>query len=274
MTNPITTEGVAQALRAVWQYRGFIAGSVKREFQAKYRHSLLGAAWIVLQPLATIVVYTLIFSQVMQAKVPGVESSTFTYSIYLCSGILTWSLFSEMAARAQGMFLEHANLIKKLSFPRLCLPTIVVINALANFAVIFSLFLLFLLATGTFPGWIFLAIVPLLLIQIAFAVGLGVTLGILHVFFRDVGQLFSVGLFFWFWLTPIVYPLAILPEALQQMIRLNPMTGLIGGYQAVMVEQSAPDWQALWLISALAVGLLTIAWRLYRRHAGEMVDEL
>src|SRR5450631_298974 len=120
-------------LKPLWAYRGFILGSVKREFQIKYRNSLLGAAWTILNPLAMILVYTVIFSQVMRAKLPGVDSS-FAYSIYLCSGVLTWGLFAEISGRAQTVFLENANLIKKINFPRLCLPVVVVLNALINFS--------------------------------------------------------------------------------------------------------------------------------------------
>jgi lipopolysaccharide transport system permease protein len=152
----------------LWAYRGFILGSVKREFQSKYRNSMLGAAWTVINPLAMIVVYTVIFAQVMRARLPGVNS-TFAYSIYLCAGVLTWGLFSEITGRAQNIFLEHANLLKKLSFPRLCLPVVVVLNAGLNFAIIFFLFCIFLLITGNFPGWPFLALIPLLTIQIAFS---------------------------------------------------------------------------------------------------------
>lgn len=108
-------------LRSMWSYRGFISGSVKREFQSRYRNSLLGAAWTVLNPLAMIVVYTVIFSQVMRARLPGVDSG-FAYSIYLCAGVLTWGLFAEIVSRAQNVFLKNANLIKKISFPRICLP--------------------------------------------------------------------------------------------------------------------------------------------------------
>ena len=115
-------------LKPLWAYRGFILGSVKREFQSKYRNSLLGASWTVINPLAMIVVYTVIFSQIMRAKLPGVDS-TFAYSIYLCAGVLTWGLFAEITGRAQNTFLENANLLKKLSFPRLCLPAMVVANA-------------------------------------------------------------------------------------------------------------------------------------------------
>jgi len=129
-------------LRAVWAYRGFILASVQRDFQSRYRNSLLGAAWTIIQPLAMIVVYTVIFSQVMKARLPGV-SSTFAYSIYLCAGTLTWSLFAEITGRAQNIFIDNANLLKKLSFPRLCLPIIVVLNALVNFAIIFGLFSIF-----------------------------------------------------------------------------------------------------------------------------------
>ena len=99
-------------LKALWAYRGFILGSVKREFQSKYRNSLLGAAWNIINPLAMIVVYTVIFAQVMQAKLPGINS-TFAYSIYLCAGVLTWGLFAEMVGRGQNVFLDNANLLKK-----------------------------------------------------------------------------------------------------------------------------------------------------------------
>src|SRR5690606_8578362 len=114
-------------------YRGFIVSSVKREFQLKYRNSMLGAAWAVLQPLSMILVYTIIFSQIMRARLPGVESS-FGYSIYLCAGVLSWGLFTEISSRSVNMFLDNANLLKKLSFPRLCLPVTLVSTALVNFA--------------------------------------------------------------------------------------------------------------------------------------------
>lgn len=260
-------------LRPVWAYRGFILGSVKREFQLKYRNSLLGAAWTVLNPLAMIIVYTVIFSQVMRAKLPGVEN-TFAYSIYLCAGVLTWGLFAEIAGRAQNVFLEHANLLKKLSFPRLCLPVMVVASAALNFAIIFGLFTVFLIISGNFPGLPFIALIPVLAIQIAFAIGLGMVLGVLNVFYRDVGQFFGVVLQFWFWLTPIVYSVAILPESARPLMSYNPMAGLMHAYQTILVRGEWPDWISLWPVSLLAVLLCIWGMRLFRKHAGEMVDEL
>jgi lipopolysaccharide transport system permease protein len=161
-----------QKLLTLWGYRGFILGSVKREFQAKYSNSLLGAAWTVINPLAMIAVYTLVFSQIMRAKLPemaGGGNGQFAYSIYLCAGVLTWAFFSETVTRTQNVFLDNANLLKKISFPRLCLPVIVVANASLNFLIIFGLFTLFLLVSGSFPGLPYLAVIPVLCLQVLFA---------------------------------------------------------------------------------------------------------
>ena len=262
-----------EIIRALWLFRGFIAGSVKREFQSKYRNSVLGAAWTVLNPLAMIVVYTVIFAQVMQAKLPGVEK-TFAYSIYLCAGLLTWSLFAEITGRAQNIFAENANLIKKLNFPRLCLPVTVVVSAIVNFFILFGLFTTFLVVSGNFPGWAYLAMLPVLAIQVVFAIGLGVGVGVLNVFFRDVGQFFSLFLQFWFWFTPIVYPVTVLPERLQPLISLNPMARLVQAYQAILVHGQWPNWQALVPVFVAAIVLCALGFHLFRKHAAEMVDEL
>ena len=263
----------ASMVGAVWNYRGFVLGSVKREFQTRYRNSLLGATWTILNPLSMIVVYTVIFSQLMRARLPGVDNSL-AYGIYLCAGILAWGFFAEVIGRSQSVFLEHANLIKKLAFPRICLPLIVVLNAGVNFAISFALFLGFLLVTDNFPGWALLGIVPVLLVQTAFSIGLGIILGVLNVFFRDVGQFVGIFLQFWFWFTPIVYPLSILPEGIQPLIDLNPMAPLIAAYQGIFVYGQWPDWHALWPTALLAAALCLLGMRLFRKRSGEMVDEL
>lgn len=260
-------------VRALWNYRGFIAGSVKREFQLKYSNSLLGASWTVLNPLAMIIVYTVIFSKLMHSRVPGVER-TFAYSIYLCSGVLTWGLFAEISERSKNVFIEHANLLKKLSFPRLCLPVIVVSSASVNFAIIFGLFTIFLILSGNFPGWVYLTLLPVIAIEILFSIGLGMVLGVLNVFFRDVGQLFDILLQFWFWLTPIVYPVSILPESVRPLVALNPMTNLMDAYHTILVVGQCPDWISLGPMTLLASLLCIWGMRLFRRNAGEMVDEL
>jgi lipopolysaccharide transport system permease protein len=260
-------------LKSLWAYRGFIIGSVKREFQSKYRNSLLGAAWTVLNPLAMIFVYTVIFSQLMRSRLPGVDGA-FAYSIYLCAGVLTWGLFAEIVSRAQNTFLEHANLLKKLSFPRLCLPVTVVANAMLNFSIVFGLFTLFLIVSGNFPGVSYLALLPVLMILIAFAIGLGISLGVLNVFFRDVGQFFGIVIQFWFWLTPVIYPITILPESVRSLMDYNPMASIIGAFQTILVKGQWPVWSNLLPTMIIAIAFCVIGMHLFRKHAGEMVDEL
>lgn len=260
-------------VNSIAAYRGFILGSVQREFQSKYRNSILGAAWTVLNPLAMILVYTVIFANVMHSRLAG-NDSTFAYSIYLCAGVLTWGLFAEIASRAQTVFIEHAGLIKKLTFPRICLPVIVVLNACLNFAIIFGLFTAFLIVTGNFPGAVFVAMLPLLAVQVMFAIGLGIILGVLNVFFRDVGQFFTIFLQFWFWFTPVVYPVTVLPEKVRAWLAFNPMAPLIMAYQDILVKQQWPQWGSLLPVTILAVLLCVFGMRLFRRRAGEMVDEL
>ena len=262
-----------QWLREIWDYREFVLGSVRRSFDLTYRNSALGAIWTVVNPLAMIFVYTVVFSQIMRAKLPGVESA-FGYSMYLCSGILVWGLFIEIANQAKSVFIDHANLLKKVRFPKVCLPLIVLLNALLNFSIIFGLFLVFLIVTGNFPGFVILELIPLLALLAAFTLGLGLSVGVINVFFRDAGHLFGVVLTFWFWLTPIVYPVAIVPERFRIFIDLNPLAPVFEGVQSIVVNQKSPDWINLLPTLLLTLVLLTAATLLYRRFAGEMVDEL
>ncbi len=264
---------IPDLLRAAWGYRGFIYGSVQREFQSRYRNSLLGALWNIINPLAMIIVYTVIFSQLMHARLPGVENNL-AYGIYLCSGLLTWGFFQEMIARGQGVFLDNSGMLKKLSFPRIALPIISVLSSLMNFLIIFSLFIGFLIITGNYPNITIVAVVPLLLLQILFAMSLGIILGVLNVFFRDIGQFMGVVLQFWFWFTPIIYPLNIAPKQAQEWIALNPMTPVAQAYQGIFVYGKWPDWSSLWPTFAIALILFIVALRLFRKRSGEIVDEL
>jgi homopolymeric O-antigen transport system permease protein len=259
--------------KALWQYRGFVLGMVARDFRARYLGSVLGASWAIVNPLAQIAVYTLIFSQVMGARLPNVRDS-FGYSLYLCAGILTWGYFVDVLQRSQTVFLEQANLLKKISFPRVTLPCYVFLSATVNFSISWGLFLAFLLVTGRWPGWPLLALIPLLLVQQVLAAGLGLILGVTNVFFRDVSQAVVVALQFWFWLTPIVYPLGTLPASVRDLIAWNPLLPLVTAYQGIVVGRHWPAWGELWPVCVLALLVAGLAETVFRHLSGAMVDEL
>lgn len=261
-------------LRALWAYRGFVASSVAREFRARYRESLFGAFWAVASPLAMIVIYTVVFSQLMRPTLAGHENMRFAFGVYLCAGVLAWGLFAEMLGRLTSVFQEHGNLIKKSNFPRVCLPAIVALSALLNFGILLAVYLAFLGIVGHWPGWVLLALVPLVLLQVLFTLGLGVLLGTLNVFFRDVAPATAVVLQFWFWLTPIVYTIQSLPEATRAVVQLNPLQPLIAAYQTLFLDRTMPDFAALLPLGLLTVLLVVGGAAFFLARVGELVDEL
>jgi lipopolysaccharide transport system permease protein len=260
--------------RSLWQFRGFVLSSVLREFHGRYRESLLGAFWAVANPLAMIFIYTVVFGEIMRPTLPGHDDTPFAFSIYLCAGVITWGLFAEMLGRLNNVFLENGNIIKKANFPRICLPAIVVLSALLNFTIVFGLYLAFLAIIGQWPGWPLLALIPLLALQILFTLGLGILLGTMNVFFRDVGQFTGIVLNFWFWLTPVVYTFSALPEQAKDVLEWNPMLPLIRSYQTLFLDMRWPDWGELIPFTILTLVLLLVGARFFLARVGELVDEL
>lgn len=260
-------------LIALYQYRGFVTSMVVREFRMRYMGSLLGSVWSVLNPLAMIFIYTVIFSRVMRAKLPGIDDSM-AYGLFVCAGLLPWLFFVELLVRFPNIFIEQAALLKKVSFPRITLPVIALCSATINFLIIFSLFLVFLLVTGRFPGWVVFGYLPLLFIQQMFVVGFGVMLGSINVFFRDIGQFMNVILQFWFWFTPIVYTLTMVPEKAQKILVFNPMTAFVQAYQNIILYGMWPDFMHFRAHAVGAVIALVGGFFVFHRLADEMVDEL
>lgn len=259
--------------KEVWSRRDFIKSAVKREFSARWIGTQFGPFWLLAQPLATILIFTVIFVNIMRPGMPA-HDSRFAYSIYLCAGILTFNLFSEMLTRCVAIFVDNANLLKKIYFPKLCLPIIVMISALLNFAVTLSLFSGFLILARVFPGWVVLGILPVLGTQVVFTMGLGMFLGCINVFYRDVQQTVQVMLQFWFWLTPIVYITDTLPARVTDLLHWNPLFPLIRAYQGIFLEQTVPDWSTLMYPGLLGIGFSVLGIMAFYKLQGEIVDAL
>ena len=258
----------------VWSWRGFIIASVVRELRARYARSLFGWAWLLLPPLVLIAIYTLVFSRLMRgAGLP--DSGPYTYSIFLCAGMLTWQWFAELLSRLVGLFTNNATLIKKTAVPWHALLTVDVLVTTFGLAVQLALFALLLLVLGQWPGWRVLLFLPLVATQGLLAVGLGLGLSVLHVFFRDVGMTVPLVLQVWFWMTPIVYPMAALPAQFHQLLQWNIVTPLVQGYQAVVLQpEGGIQWGGVALVLALAVLALFGSLGLMRRNAALIRDEI
>lgn len=258
--------------RGGWDY---LRAAIRREFAQRHRGALLGRAWAVLQPLAMIAIYTLVFGRMMKARLPHASDDPWAYSIFLCAGLLPWSFFAETLGRAQAGFFEQAHFFRKTPMA-LSVPALIGLAAATlNFALILAPFAAFLLATGRAPGLVAFWALPALALQCCLALGWGMALGVVSVFFRDAQHLLQMILQFGFWFTPIVYPLEALPEVVRTALPwANPMAGIVQWYQALLLGQTAPAPGLLLPALVWTLAGLLLAWRLIERRGAEMVDML
>lgn len=260
-------------LRA-WRYRHFILSSIRTEFRARFIRSRLGGLWMIIHPLAQAAIFALVLAGIMQAKLQGMTDSRFAYPLYLLSGMLAWSLFSEVISRCLTLFIDNGNLLKKIVFPHISLPLIVTGSALFNNLLLFLAIIVLFGLLGHVPG-IQTAWVPLLMVMtLALALGIGLILGVLNVFVRDVGQVVPVVLQLGFWFTPIVYTPNVIPERFRLMLHLNPMATVVQSFQNAMLFNTPPDFVGLGRLAIVTLALLGGAFIMFRRASAEMVDVL
>ncbi|MBI3345539.1 MAG: ABC transporter permease [Gammaproteobacteria bacterium] len=260
-------------LLSAWRYRYFILSSIKTELRTKFIRSRLGGLWMILHPLSQALIFAFVLSAVLSAKLPGIDNQ-YAYAIYLMAGILGWSLFAEIVNRCLTLFIDNGNILKKLVFPRIALPLIVTGSALVNNALLFVAILAIFGVLGHLPGTALIWLPALMVVNIALALGLGLALGVLNVFMRDIGQIVPVILQFLFWFTPIVYMATIIPEQYRTWLVFNPMIPIVTGYQNVLLYNRAPDWSGLGVIALIALALLAFSLLLFRKASPEMVDQL
>ena len=258
---------------SLWQYRHFVVSSIRNELISRFARSKLGGLWMVVNPLAQVAIYALILSNVLAAKLPGIESQ-YAYAIYLMSGLLAWTLFSEIISRCLNLFVEQGNLMKKIQFPRITLPAIVVGSSLLNNVLLFIAMLGIFFLLGHHFSLNMLWLLPLTLTLTAFALGAGLVLGVMNVFVRDIGQAIPIILQVWFWFTPIVYPVSIIPDGYRHWLSYNPIYHFTHAYHEVIVYGRAPQYDGLLIIGSLSALLLLLSLFLFRRSSEEMVDAL
>jgi lipopolysaccharide transport system permease protein len=260
-------------LSAAWRYRFFILSSIRTDLRVRFSRSRFGALWMILQPLAQVIIFAFILSTVLSAKLPGIDNKH-AYAIYLMAGILGWSLFADILMRCLNLFVENANVLKKLAFPRIALPLIATGSAVLNNVMLLIAIIVIFAALGHFPGVALIWLPVVVAVNLTLALGLGLALGVINVFIRDLSQVTPMVMQFLFWLTPIVYMPAILPGDLQAYLSLNPLSPIIRSYQEILLYNRAPDWAGLGVVACMALASLLLALLLFRKATPEMVDAL
>jgi ABC-type polysaccharide/polyol phosphate export permease len=257
----------------LWRYRGFIARNALSDVRNRYAGSAMGVAWHVLNPLAQILIYSLVFSHLMAPRVPGAGSGA-AFALYLCAGLLPWAAFSDCVLRGANSFIENAPYLKKLPIPE---QVFVAQNAAAAtlfLGISMALLGMVTLVTGGSLSLAWLGVPAVLILFQGFGFGLGLIFSTLTVFLRDVGQALAIALHLWMWLTPIVYVEQILPPGLQAVMRYNPAYPFIDALHRMI---SAGEWPASWqwpVMLLWAVTTPTLGYLVLRRLRPEIRDVL
>jgi len=247
-----------QNLKGVWKYRVLIQNLVSREIKARYRGTVLGFLWSFFNPLLLMTVYTLVFGFIIQPRDPAFEGSPWLYALFLFCGVLPWTWFSSSLLESANVLMINGNLIKKILFPAEVLPVVTVTSNLIHFLFGLPILLIFIPLFGKpiTPWMLFLPVV--ILVQYVFSLGFSLLISSLTVHFRDIRDILANLLTFWFFATPIIYPLSFSTieksHFLRVLLNLNPMTHIIRGYQSCLFYGELIHWKKLG--ATLLVGLL------------------
>jgi len=237
-------------LGELWEYRELLHFLTWRDIQVRYKQTLLGAAWAILQPLMTMVVFSLFFGKL--AKMP---SDGLPYPLFSLAALVPWTFFAYALNQSANSLVQSANLIKKVYFPRLAVPIASVLSGVVDFAVALALLLAMMPCYGVNPTWKIVWLAPLFLLALITSLGVGVWLAALNVQYRDVRYVVPFLTQFWLFATPIAYPSSLLPEPWRTVYGINPMVGVVEGFRwALLGAATAPGpMVAVSALAALAV---------------------
>jgi lipopolysaccharide transport system permease protein len=247
-------------LRAIWEYRELLYFLVWRDLKVRYRQTVIGAGWAILQPLMTMVIFTAVFSRA--AKIP---SDGLPYPIFSYSALLPWTLFAGALTRGGGSVVSNANLVSKIYFPRLILPLSGIISPLVDFAMAFVILGVMMIWYGTPLSWAILALPLFLILALLTALAVSLWLSALDVRYRDVGHTIPFLVQVWMFASPIAYPLNLVPEKWRAVYSLNPMAGVIEGFRWALLGKASPDFGVI-IISSIMVLALLLPGILFFKH--------
>jgi lipopolysaccharide transport system permease protein len=207
-----------------------------RTIRGRYQQSVLGGLWAIIQPAATVAIFTIIFTRFVP-----VNTGDTPYVVFSFVAIVPWTLFSASLTDMSGSLIQNMGLVTKIYFPREAIPIAAMLARLLDFAIAFGLIAILIIyyQIPIFPaGWLLLPVI--LLIQIALIVGLGLAAAALNIFYRDIQPLLTLGVQIWFYASPIIYPVTLVPERLRPFYFLNPMAGILESYRAVLLYETLP----------------------------------
>jgi len=258
----------ALKLGEIWKRRELLYLFVWRDLKVRYKQTLLGATWAVIQPVVTMVLFSVIFG-----GLAGMPSDGLPYPIFTFAALLPWYYFASSLSRVAGSVVAEAHLISKIYFPRLIVPLSGVAAGIVDFTISFCVLLAMMLWFGLLPTWRVVTLPVFLLLVAATALGVGLWLSALNVRYRDIGHVMPFVIQSWFFASPVIYPVTMVPERWRLLYSLNPMVGVLEGFRWALLGKEAPQLDVM-AASTVAVGALLVGGAFYFKRVERTFADL
>ena len=260
---------VRLGLKELWRFRELLYFLTWKSILIQYKQAVLGVAWAVLNPILTMVVFTVIFNKILHV---GTGNYPVAYPVFVYAGLLPWNLFSGALSSAGTSLVGSSNLITKVYFPRLVIPGSAVLGQLPNFLISFVVLCVLMAVYRVVPTWQVVFLPFLTLLALLTAMGVSLWLSALYVLYRDVQYIIPFLVQIWMYLSPVMYPTSKIPAKYLWIYSLNPMTGVIGGFRWALFGEQAPN--KLFWISALMVIVFFVSGLYYFRRMERVFADL
>ncbi len=259
-------------VRDIYTHRYLLWGIIRADLRNRYGASFFGLLWSVINPLLLILVYTLVFGFILDVNIGGTAGARY-YGLFLFCGMLPWLAIQDAMQRSAGVIMENRDLIKQVNFPKLILPVRCVVSAFLHQLIAMVLFVIIIIWMGQTPSWIMVGLLATIWpLQMLFTLGLTLIISAFSVFYKDMREFTGAFTLLWFFATPIIYPMTLVPEPIKSVLFFNPLTPLINLYRAALLGDVMPDPYGYLYFSVFTILVLVIGWFWFRRMSRDFAD--
>ena len=258
---------VSGGLRELWAYRELLYFLIWRDVKVRYKQTLLGATWAILQPVLTMLIFNLLFG-----KLGGIKSDGVPYPLFAYAGLLVWTFFANAVTNSGNSLVGSAHLITKIYFPRMIVPAGAVAAGLVDLALAFVVQVGLLIYYGVHATWALLMVFPLVMLTTILALGIGMWLSALNVKYRDVRYAIPFLIQLWMFASPIIYPVSMLPQKWRWVVTINPVTGIIQNFRIALFGNQPFVWKSLAISALITAVVVTYAAYSFRRMERRFAD--
>jgi len=263
---------IFKEIRDVIKWRELLGQMVSSEVKARYKQSILGYFWIILNPLAQMLVMSFAFSIIM--RIPTNATSNIPYSVFLFVALLPWNLFSNSLSSACGSLVGSASLITKVYFPRTILVLSTVMAKIIDFALALTVLVVYMIAYQLPINLNILWVIPIFFIQQIFTLGLSLFFAAANLLYRDIQYLLSLLLLLWMYLTPVIYPVDLVPEKYRFVFQLNPMSVIVNAYRQTILGGGMPNLMSMSIALVVSVLVLLVGFSYFKSREKIFSDNI